>query len=102
MFDMTRAVVVSGTIAEIKWSNPHIWIDIMAATNGKQELWSIEAGATGTMMRQGWKKDTIKAGDKVTLYIHPLRNGAPSGSLIKVVLPDGREMLLGAQGARPA
>lgn len=102
MFDMNKTVVVTGTIKEIKWSNPHIWIDMMVTTNGQQQLWSVEAGATGTMMRQGWKKDTVKNGDKVTLYLHPLREGANSGSLIKVVLADGRELQLGAQGARPS
>jgi hypothetical protein len=51
------------------------------------------------MTRNGWKSTTLKPGDKVTLVMHPLRSGKPSGSLVRVTLPDGR--VLGNGGGPP-
>ena len=48
------------------------------------------------MLRNGWKPSTLKPGDKVTLTMHPLRNGSPGGSLVSVVVPDGRVLGPGA------
>jgi hypothetical protein len=48
------------------------------------------------MLRNGWKPSTLKAGDKVTLTMHPLRNGNPGGSLVRVTGPDGRTLGPGA------
>ena len=44
------------------------------------------------LTRTGWKSSMLKANDKVTVVIHPLKSGAPGGSLVRVTLPDGRVM----------
>jgi hypothetical protein len=48
------------------------------------------------MLRNGWKPSTLKPGDKVTLTMHPLKNGSPGGSLVSVKVPDGRTLGPGA------
>jgi len=103
MFDITKSVILKGTIKDVHWSNPHVWIDIGVVTPGKPPvMWGIEAGATNTLSRQGWKRDSLKPGDTVTLEVHPMRNGSNSGSMMKATLADGTVLTLGAQGAKPS
>jgi hypothetical protein len=59
---------------------------------GGQTEWSIEAGAPGMLLRTGWKPNTLKPGDAVTVVTHPAKNGEANGSLIRVTLPDGRTL----------
>lgn len=91
MFDLARDVTVEGVIREVQFTNPHVWIQILVQdASGKEVEWGIEAGAPGMMTRAGWKPSTLKPGDKVTLVMHPLKSGKPSGSLVRVTAPDGR------------
>jgi hypothetical protein len=100
MFDLGKEITVEGVIKEVQFTNPHVWIQMMVPDGkGGETEWSIEAGAPGMMIRAGWKSSTLKAGDKVTLTLHPLKDGNPSGSLVKVAVPDGR--LLGGGGGPP-
>jgi len=100
MFDLGKDVTVEAVVKEFQFTNPHVWIQLLVpdGTGGETE-WSIEAGAPGMMIRSGWQGSTLKAGDKVTLTMHPLKDGHPSGSLVRVVVPDGR--VLGAGGGPP-
>ena len=100
MFDLGKDVTVDAVIKEVQFTNPHVWLQIMVKDDkGTETEWSIESGAPGMMLRNGWKPSTLKAGDKVTLTLHPLRDGKPGGSLVKVKVPDGRTL---GPGAPPA
>jgi len=91
-FDMTKEVRISGTVAEVQYTNPHVWffVDVPAA-NGKTESWAVEAGGPNILLRAGWKANTVKVGDKVEVKIHPMRdNSKRGGSLISIRLPDGK------------
>ena len=102
MFDLAKEVTVEAVVKELQYTNPHVWIQIMVPDGkGGETEWSIESGAPGMMTRQGWKSSTLKPGDKVTLVMHPLKNGKPSGSLVSVKVPDGRVLGNGAGGALP-
>jgi hypothetical protein len=97
MFDLAKDVTVEARIKEVQFTNPHVWLQILVTDDkGVETEWSIESGAPGMMLRNGWKPSTLKPGDKVTLTMHPLRNGNPGGSLVKVKVPDGRELGPGA------
>jgi hypothetical protein len=97
MFDLGRNVTVEAVIKEVQFTNPHVWLQILVKDEkGVETEWSIESGAPGMMLRNGWKPSTLKAGDKVTLTMHPLRNGNPGGSLVNVKVPDGRVLGPGA------
>jgi len=93
MFDLDKEVTLEGVVKEFQWSNPHVWLQILVpdAKGGTTE-WSLEAGAPGMLTRTGWKSSMLKANDKVSVVIHPLKSGAPGGSLMKVTLPNGRVM----------
>ena len=97
MFDLGKEVTVEAKIKEVQFTNPHVWLQILVTDDkGVETEWSIESGAPGMMLRNGWKPSTLKAGDKVTLTMHPLRNGNPGGSLVRVKVPDGRTLGPGA------
>ncbi len=99
MFDLAKDVTVEARIKEVQFTNPHVWLQILVTDDkGVETEWSIESGAPGMMLRNGWKPSTLKPGDKVTLTMHPLRNGKPGGSLVKVKVPDGRVLGPGAIG----
>ncbi len=97
MFDLGKDVTVEAVIKEVQFTNPHVWLQILVKDDKNVETeWSIESGAPGMMLRNGWKPSTLKPGDKVTLTMHPLRNGSPGGSLVRVKVPDGRTLGPGA------
>ena len=97
MFDLAKDVTVEAVVKEVQFTNPHVWLQIMVPDGkGGQTEWSIESGAPGMMLRNGWKPSTLKPGDKVTLTMHPLKNGSPGGSLVSVKVPDGRTLGPGA------
>jgi hypothetical protein len=100
MFDQTKEHMLEGTVKEFQWTNPHAWVQIMVkGPDGKLVEWSIECASPNGLRRQGWRGDTIKAGDKVTAVVNPLKNGDPGGSLVAITLPDGKQ--LGRRGAPP-
>ena len=90
-FDLTREITLVGTVKEVQFTNPHVWVQMLVPDGkGGQVEWSIEAGAPGMLLRTGWKPNTLKAGDPVTIVTHPARSGATNGSLVRVTLQDGR------------
>ena len=89
MFDMNNTVVLDATVVRFKWQNPHAFIEVEAAANGANERWAIEMTSPNNLIQEGWKRTSLKRGDKVKLYVHPLRSGAKGGSYAGVRLPDG-------------
>lgn len=92
MFDMSRNGNWKGTVKEVQWTNPHVWIELAVTVDGKPANWSFEGAAIPVLKSAGWLKDTIKAGDTVTIYGHPYKDGRPGGSIDYVVLADGRKV----------
>ncbi len=93
MFDDTIKVVMEGTVNEFEWTNPHSWLQVMVTDKaGVTKEWSLEMGSPAGLSRNGWRPKTILPGDKVTITIHPLKDGNPGGSLIGVKLPSGKTM----------
>jgi hypothetical protein len=90
MFDHTKTVKLVGTIVQFGWTNPHSWISV-DVPNGKggTDRWSVECNSPNNLARMGWKSNSFKPGDKVTILIHPLRNGDKGGSFMSATLADG-------------
>jgi len=91
MFDMEKTVEVKGTIKEFQWTNPHTWTVVEVegdpAVAGE---YGLEGMSPNYLGRNGWTKNTLKYGDKVTLLIHPLKDGRKGGFMMTVKFPDGR------------
>jgi hypothetical protein len=92
MFDMTQTVTIEGTVKDFQWTNPHGWIELLVATPNGPKQYSIEGNNLRVLTSVGWKFNTLKAGDKVTIEMHPLRDGRPGGSLVTATLEDGRKL----------
>jgi hypothetical protein len=100
MFDAEKSITMTGTVKEFEWSNPHVWLRMMIEdASGTPRQWAFEMGAPNQQARVGWKPDTIKPGDKITVTMHPLKDGARGGQFVSAVLPDGQR--LGDGGMRP-
>lgn len=98
MFDQTKTVTLKGSVIEFQWTNPHAWIEMSVPNaKGQAERWSVELNSPNNLTRQGWRRSTLKPGDKVTLTLNPLRNGKKGGLFNTVVLPDGK--VLGGERA---
>ncbi len=57
--------------------------------NGETQMWALESGSTGQLIRQGWNADSIEPGDEITAHVKPLKDGTNGGLLGVVILPDG-------------
>lgn len=91
MFDARVTRELSGTVTRVSWSNPHTYIYMLIKGPGSApKEWTIISGTPQLNMRNGWKRDDVKPGDKVTIEIHPDRTGGPAGILRSIKLPDGR------------
>jgi hypothetical protein len=91
MFDQEKTISVAGTVKEFEWSNPHAWIHLTVVdeATGRPVDWAFEMGSVGQIAAQGWKSDSIKPGDKITVTGHPLRDGSRGGQYRSVKLADG-------------
>jgi hypothetical protein len=99
MFDYNKDHVVVGEVKELQWTNPHIHLFVNApAPDGKgMAVWDIEGGTPNNLLRQGWSRTVVKPGDKVSVAVHPLKNGEPGGQLVSAKRGDGTQ--IGAAGA---
>lgn len=92
-FNMDTEKTISGTVKKFDWTNPHTWIWIDVANDkGGVDTWGIEGMSPNFLGRRGWTKNSLKAGDKVTIVIRPLRDGTPGGMFVRATLADGREL----------
>lgn len=90
MFDRDKEITISGTVSEFTWTNPHSSFKVdVPGKDGQPVVWAIEMNGPNNIVRLGWKRTTIKKGDKVSVRINPLRNGQPGGWYLGITLPDG-------------
>src|SRR6202049_2106227 len=92
-FDMSRSVTVKGTVTSFDWTNPHsyIYFDVKDE-KGATQKWSAELGAVAMLARAGWRKDTLKPGDEITLTGNPAKDAKPLMHLDKIVFANGQEL----------
>jgi hypothetical protein len=101
MFDPDKLITQEGVVKEFEWTNPHVWLHIVAPdAGGKAQTWSFEMQAVAAATSGGWRSNTVKPGDKVAVEFHPLKDGSRGGELVAATLPDGKR--LGSSANRPA
>jgi hypothetical protein len=90
MFDFSREITVTGEVKEFLWRNPHMHI-LLNVSNGQggTDEYDIEGGTPNTQRRNGWRADTLKPGEKISVVIRPLKNGDKGGNLIRAMRSDG-------------
>jgi len=89
MFDPSKTTEVTGTVKELQWTNPHIWIQVNVEKTGAKEEWSFEGGSPNSLSRSGWKKSSFVPGQKVTIRYNPMRDGTHAGQFVAAKFEDG-------------
>ena len=92
MFDMTKTQTLEGTVVEFQWTNPHSSIQLDVQTPTGVERWGVEMGSPNSMVKGGWRNNSVKPGDKVTVAVHPLKSGEHGGIFMSITLADGRRL----------
>ena len=98
-YDANKPVTITGTVTRLEWMNPHarFYVDVKEA-DGKVTQWNFELGALPVLLKQGWRKDSLKAGDQVTVEASRAKDGSTTGNARVVKLPDGRRVFGGSSG----
>jgi len=93
LYDMTKTVMLKGTIAKFYWGNPHneVTIDVKDE-KGNVAQWVAYTEPPLVMLERGWTRRSLKFGDEVTAYVFAARNGSTVGTLNRIVLSDGKEL----------
>jgi hypothetical protein len=93
MFEMDHLTTIKGSVVDYQLINPHVQITLKVVQNGGNSVdWMVEAVSMNMMMRAGFRRDSVKAGDIVSVTGHPGKNGRTIILLTKIALPDGREL----------
>lgn len=89
-YDLTKPVVMKGTVSSFGWQNPHVFLGFdVKDDNGKVTNWGAEmAENPHELTQRGWDKDTLKPGDQITVTVFPSKAGAPRGFLSKLTIND--------------
>lgn len=96
MFDMTQHKTMQGTVRAWQWTNPHAWLQVVGPNGqGGQAEMGFELGSPNTLVRDGFKRDTFKPGDVVTVIYAPRRDSAPGGHFLCGKVRDGKWFAFG-------
>ena len=96
-FDRDKPIKVTGTVTKLEWTNPHarIYVDVQDA-DGKVVNWDFELGPPNGLMRQGWTRNSLRAGHVVTINGFLSKDQEHVANARSVNLPDGRQVLAGS------
>ena len=97
-YDSSKPIMLKGKVTKVEWMNPHIYFYIDAADNsGKSATWAIEGATPNQLYRRGWRRDSLKIGDTVTVEgVMARQAGLHHVNARSVVLPDGRKVFSGS------
>jgi hypothetical protein len=95
-FDEKKPITLAGVVTKMEFMNPHIYFYLdVKGKDGKVANWAFEGGPPNVLYRQGWRKDTLKPGDMLTVKGFRARDGSNLASCSSVTFPDGREISAG-------
>jgi hypothetical protein len=102
-FDTGKTVILKGTVKEWVYANPHCLLRLeVTGENGQPVQWVAEGQAPNVIFPVGYRKDSFKPGDQVTITVEPVKNGQPLGRILQAVLADGRILgVASSAGASP-
>ena len=97
-FDEKKPVSLTGTVTKLEWTNPHIWFFMdVKNPDGSVTNWGFEMGGTAQLLRTGWKRDSMKIGDVVTVDARRARDGSNNANAQTVVLAStGQRLFAGS------
>ena len=96
-YDANKPVDLEGVVTKVEWANPHVYfyIDVKDAA-GATANWACETSGPNALIRQGWKRDSMKVGDRVTVKGYLAKDGSKTADARQVRLADGRRIFAGS------
>jgi hypothetical protein len=101
-FDRDQPIEVTGTVTSVEWLNPHARFYVDVEEDGETVNYDFELGSPNGLMRQGWRRDSLKPGDTVTVSGWRARNDPHVANARAVKLADGRQVFAGSSGGDSA
>jgi hypothetical protein len=94
-FDSNKPVTLTGVVTKVEWTNPHVWfyVNVKDPKTGEVTNWGAEMGPPHGLQRRGWRRETLKIGEQVTVAGSLAKNGSKR--------MNARTVTLVATGARP-
>jgi uncharacterized protein DUF6152 len=90
-FDVTTQKTVTGTVKQVDWTNPHIWLWIdVPNENGGVDTYGFEGMSPNFLARRGWTRTTLKTGDKITVSFRPMKDGSKGGMFMTGEMANGK------------
>ena len=100
-YDVDKPITLTGKVTKVEWTNPHIfiYIDVPNETTGAVVNWALEMGGPNALLRLGWKRDSLKTDDLITIEGSLARDGTPLVNAKSITMvATGRKMLAGSSG----
>ena len=92
-YDLVHGTIISGEVTRFRWENPHVQIYVDIAGEDREiEHWTVEMESPTILGRLGWKKESLKPGDRISATGGRAKNGSFQIRAVDVVLPDGRKL----------
>lgn len=101
-FDNNKPVELKGTVTSVDWVNPHAWIHLdVKDESGKVTSWNCELGSPNLLMRNGWRKDTLKPGDVIIVTGSAAKDGTNLANARTVKTADGKRVFNAGSSGDP-
>ncbi len=100
-YDVDKPISLTGKVTKVEWTNPHIfiYIDVADATTGGSVNWALEMGGPNALLRLGWKRDSLKEGDEISVEGSLARDGSKLANAKTITMvATGKTMLSGSSG----
>jgi hypothetical protein len=102
-YDANKPITIKGTITRVEWANPHVYFYMdVKDDSGAAAKWAIESGAPNSLYRNGWRKDSLKVGDVITVSGSRAKDGSHLANSKSVILSDGRQVFSSSVEFSPA
>ena len=88
----------TGAVTKVVWANPHAWlyVDVVDAATNETTNWAVELNSPNALMRAGWKRDTLRVGDSITVEGSLAKDGSPTGNARSVTTSAGEKLFAGS------
>lgn len=98
-FDANRPVLLRGKVTKVEWVNPHAWVHVeIVTTDGKSEIWMVEAGTPNTLLRRGITRQSLVPGMEITVDGYQSKDLSKRANGRDMTFPDGRKIFMGSSG----
>jgi len=95
-FDANQPITLKGVVTNVEWMNPHIYFYLdVKDDSGKVVNWAAEGAPPNALYRNGWRKDSLKVGDAITVNAYRAKDGSSTVNVRVVILPDGTSFYAG-------